>query len=150
MFWNVLTDILILLAGALVLGAVFEHFRQSAILGYLLAGLLLGPRALGWVHGDDFVNDIAELGVSLLLFVIGLEFSLKRLLRIGAVGLGGGALQVVVTCALGAGVARALGVAWPMVRIGGDSSSARPSRGIQVGPGPDSDRPKPTLAPPAL
>jgi K+:H+ antiporter len=112
-FWNVLTEVLILLAAALVLGAVFEHFRQSAILGYLLAGLLLGPRALGWVHGDDFVNDIAELGVSLLLFVIGLEFSLKRLLRIGAVGLSGGALQVVVTCALGAGVARALGVAWP-------------------------------------
>jgi len=112
-FWNVLTEILILLAAALVLGAVFEHFRQSAILGYLLAGLLLGPGALNWVHGDQFVSAIAELGVSLLLFVIGLEFSLRRLLKIGAVGLGGGTLQVIVTCVLGAGVARALGVGGP-------------------------------------
>ncbi len=109
-FWNVLTEVLILLAAALVLGAVFEHFRQSAILGYLLAGLLLGPGALGWVHGDAFVSAIAELGVSLLLFVIGLEFSLRRLLKIGAVGLGGGALQVVLTCVIGAGVARGLGL----------------------------------------
>ena len=112
-FWSVLTEILILLAAALVLGAVFEHFRQSAILGYLLAGLLLGPGAMNWVHGDQFVNAIAELGVSLLLFVIGLEFSLRRLLRIGAVGLGGGALQVVVTGLLGAGVTHGLGLAWP-------------------------------------
>ncbi len=110
-FWERLTEILILLAGALVLGAVFERFRQSAILGYLLAGLLLGPGGpLKWVHGDEFVNGIAELGVSLLLFVIGLEFSLRRLLRIGAVGLGGGSLQVVLTCLLGAGAARAVGL----------------------------------------
>ncbi len=112
-FWNVLTEILILLAGALVLGAVFEHFKQSAILGYLLAGLLLGPGAMGWVHGDEFVYAIAELGVSLLLFVIGLEFSLRQLLRVGAVGLGGGALQVVVTGVLGAWAARGLGLGWP-------------------------------------
>ena len=110
-FWDVLTEILILLAGALVLGAVFERFRQSAILGYLLAGLLLGPGGpLQWVHGDEFVNAIAELGVSLLLFVIGLEFSIRRLLRIGAVGLGGGSLQVIVTCLLAAGAARLVGL----------------------------------------
>lgn len=110
MFWNVLTDVLILLAAALVLGAVFERFRQSAILGYLLAGLLLGPGTFGVVHGDELVNAIAELGVSLLLFVIGLEFSLRRLLKIGAVGLGGGTLQVVFTCLLGAWAARAMGL----------------------------------------
>jgi CPA2 family monovalent cation:H+ antiporter-2 len=113
MFWNQLTEILILLAGALVLGAVFEHFRQSAILGYLLAGLLLGPGALGWVHGDEFVLAIAELGVSMLLFVIGLEFSLRRLLRVGKVGLGGGTLQVIVTGVLGAWVARKFDLDWP-------------------------------------
>ncbi len=111
-FWEVLTEVLILLAGALVLGAVFERFRQSAILGYLLAGLLLGPGTFGVVKGDEFVSAIAELGVSLLLFVIGLEFSLRRLLRVGAVGLGGGTLQVVLTCLLGTGAARAMGLGW--------------------------------------
>lgn len=112
-FWNVLTEVLILLGAALVLGAVFERFKQSAILGYLLAGLLLGPHALDKVHGVEFVHAVAELGVSLLLFVIGLEFSLRRLLKIGAVGLGGGTLQVILTCALGAWAARLLGVAGP-------------------------------------
>jgi K+:H+ antiporter len=112
-FWSLLTEVLVLLAGALVLGAVFEHFRQSAILGYLMSGLLLGPGALGWVHGGEFVFQVAELGVSLLLFVIGLEFSLRRLLRVGAVGLGGGALQVAVTGLLGTGVARGFGLGWP-------------------------------------
>jgi CPA2 family monovalent cation:H+ antiporter-2 len=112
-FWNVLTELLILLGAALVLGAVFERFRQSAILGYLLAGLLLGPHALDRVHDVEFVHAVAELGVSLLLFVIGLEFSLRRLLKIGAVGLGGGTLQVILTCALGAWAARLLGVAGP-------------------------------------
>lgn len=102
-FWEVLTEVLILLAGALVLGAVFERLRQSAILGYLLAGLLLGPTGpLQWVHQAGLVNAISELGVALLLFVIGLEFSLRRLLRIGPVGLVGGTLQVVLTCAIAA------------------------------------------------
>ena len=54
-FWEVLTDILILLAAALVLGAFFERIRQSAILGYLLAGLLLGPGTFGVVKGDEEV-----------------------------------------------------------------------------------------------
>ncbi len=110
-FWEVLTEVLILLAGALVLGAVFERLRQSAILGYLLAGLLLGPGGpLKWVHQADHVNAIAELGVAMLLFVIGLEFSLRRLLRIGAVGLGGGTLQVVVTCVIGSLLAKLVGL----------------------------------------
>ncbi len=110
-FWEALTEVLILLAGALVLGAVFERLRQSAILGYLLAGLLLGPGGpLKWVQAAESVDAIAELGVSLLLFVIGLEFSLRRLLKIGAVGLGGGSLQVILTCIIGAGVARWIGL----------------------------------------
>ncbi|MEZ6189828.1 MAG: cation:proton antiporter [Phycisphaerales bacterium] len=86
---------------------------RAAILGYLLAGLLLGLHALDRVHGVEFVHAVAELGVSLLLFVIGLEFSLRRLLKIGAVGLGGGTLQVILTCALGSWAARLLGVAGP-------------------------------------
>jgi len=110
-FWEVLTEVLILMAGALVLGAVFERLRQSAILGYLLAGLLLGPGGpVKWVQGADFVDAVAELGVSLLLFVIGLEFSVKRLLKIGPVGLVGGALQVSLTCAAGTLVARLTGL----------------------------------------
>ncbi len=101
--WSVLFQILMLLAGALVLGLLFERLRQSAILGYLLAGTLMGPAALDIVKADSGVPVVAELGVSLLLFAIGLEFSAKRLLRLGPIAAGGGSIQVLATLGLGAG-----------------------------------------------
>ena len=76
--WGVLSDILILLFAALVLGSLCEKFRQSSILGYLVAGTLLGPNALQVVSSADEVTILAELGVALLLFTIGLEFSWNR------------------------------------------------------------------------
>ncbi|MBI1368050.1 MAG: sodium:proton exchanger [Planctomycetes bacterium] len=96
-FWHPVTEVLILLAAALVSGLIFERLRQSAMLGYLLAGTLLGPGALDWIHERDVVSAMAELGVALLLFTIGLEFSVRRLIRIGPIGLGGGTAQVVLT-----------------------------------------------------
>ena len=108
--WSVLFQILILLAGALVLGFLFERLRQSAILGYLLAGTLMGPKALDFVKADSGVPIVAELGVALLLFAIGLEFSAKRLLRLGSIAAGGGSIQVLATMALGAGCALMMGL----------------------------------------
>lgn len=84
--------------------------RQSAILGYLAAGMLLGPYGLHWVETREEVSLLAELGVALLLFSIGLEFSWSRLRRTGAAGLGGGSLQVVVTVLLGAGLLALFGM----------------------------------------
>lgn len=77
--WDALLDILILLGGALVLGVLCERLKQSPILGYLAAGTLLGPNALQIVSSADEVSALAELGVALLLFTIGLEFSWPRL-----------------------------------------------------------------------
>ncbi|MFT5466206.1 MAG: CPA2 family monovalent cation:H+ antiporter-2 [Verrucomicrobiales bacterium] len=103
--WAILLQIVALLGVALLLGVVFERLKQSAILGYLLAGTILGPFALDFVRADSGVPIVAELGVSLLLFAIGLEFSLKRLMRLGAMAVGGGSLQVVLTLLAGAGIA---------------------------------------------
>ncbi len=99
--WTALMDVLILLAAAMLLGALLERLKQNAILGYLLAGTLLGPNALNLVPNHEAVTGIAELGVALLLFVIGLEFSRNKLRSIGAIAFGGGTLQVVTTTALG-------------------------------------------------
>ena len=105
-FWNMLSGMLVLLAAALVSGVVFESLGQGAVLGYLLAGLVLGPHALGVaVAQNDVVGNLAELGVALLLFAIGLEFSMKRLWRLGRIGLVGGSLQVGITVLLAGGVA---------------------------------------------
>jgi CPA2 family monovalent cation:H+ antiporter-2 len=79
-FWTALFDILILLGAAMLLGGVCERIKQSPLLGYLLAGVLLGPNALDVLPNFEAVNTIAELGVALLLFTIGLEFSWRRLL----------------------------------------------------------------------
>ena len=102
--WTGLLDILILLLAAMVLGGLCERLKQSVILGYLLAGTLLGPNALDLMPNHEAVATIAELGVALLLFTIGLEFSWRRLRGIGAIGLGGGAVQVLVTTVVAAGV----------------------------------------------
>lgn len=111
--WSILLSILVLLGAALAMGVVFERLRQSAIVGYLIAGTLLGPNAFNVVFHSDVVDVIAELGVALLLFSIGLEFSWRRLRRMGAVAAVGGTLQIVLTLLAGVGVALAFGVNGP-------------------------------------
>lgn len=107
--WEAVFQLFALLAAALVIGMLFERFGQSAILGYLIAGMVLGPQVLGVVSKDSGVPVIAELGVSLLLFTIGLEFSARRLLRLGPVAGLGGSLQVVATLFLSTGLAMLFG-----------------------------------------
>jgi CPA2 family monovalent cation:H+ antiporter-2 len=109
--WGILFDLLVLLAAALLLGALCERLRQNAIVGYLLAGMLLGPNAFNVISSGVQVRALAELGVALLLFTIGLEFSWRRLRRMGKVSLGGGTLQVVVTAGLVTGGVMLLGQA---------------------------------------
>lgn len=108
--WSVLFDILILLTTALVLGVICERLRQSAILGYLVAGTVLGPNAFQVISSPVQVSALAELGVALLLFTIGLEFSWQRLRSLGAAALGGGTAQIIVTLGLGAAIAAIFGM----------------------------------------
>ena len=108
-FWTFLFQLVILLSVALVIGLLFEKLKQSAILGFLLAGTLLGPAGFGVVQSDSGIAILAELGVSLLLFAIGLEFSASRLLRLGKIAVLGGSLQVAITLGIGAAIAAALG-----------------------------------------
>ncbi|QDT28322.1 Inner membrane protein YbaL [Gimesia panareensis] len=107
--WHSLADILILLAAAIVLGTLAEQLRQSAILGYIAAGTLVGPNLLGWVSDRQSIFDLAELGVALLLFAIGLEFSLPRLRRLGRIPLLAGILQIILTLLGGLVVSLLLG-----------------------------------------
>jgi CPA2 family monovalent cation:H+ antiporter-2 len=98
--WLIILDLVLLLSAAMLLGAIAERLRQSALLGYLVAGILLGPNTLGLIATREEVETLAELGVALLLFTIGLEFSWRRLRRTGAPGLVGGSAQVLVTLLL--------------------------------------------------
>ena len=103
---------LIFLLAAVVAVPLFQRFGLGAVLGYLFAGLLMGPYGLRVVKDPAAVLSFSELGVVMLLFVIGLELSPSRLwiMRRQVFGLGG--LQVLVTAALFGGAATAFGLGW--------------------------------------
>ena len=110
--WNILGEVLLLVGSAVALGVALESIRISAIIGYLLAGVLLGPSVFGLVGNDGSLEVVAELGVSLLLFSIGLELTPARLRGFGLRGAVVGVVQVIFTILAGAGVAIFFGLAW--------------------------------------
>ena len=102
---DVLRDFVILFSLAVVVVVLCHRVRLPAIVGFLITGVLAGPSALGLIDDKESVELIAELGVVLLLFTVGIDFSLERLYRIRWVILVGGGLQVVLTLAITAAVA---------------------------------------------
>ena len=98
-------------AGALV-AYVCQRLRLVPIVGFLLAGVLIGPNALGLVSDRAMVDAAAEVGVILLLFTIGIEFSLERLARIKRLIFAGGGLQVGLAALVTTGLLAAFGVGW--------------------------------------
>lgn len=110
--WHILSDILILLAAAFLMGTIAELLKQNAIVGYLMAGMAVGPYGAKLIRSHEHMELIAEMGVSLLLFSIGLEFSIKRLKNLGPVPAWTGILQVLITAGIAGSIAVLLGVNW--------------------------------------
>ena len=90
-------DLLILLALSVISVALFKRINIPAVLGYLLVGLFAGEHAFGWLHHSHGLEQIAEMGVVFLLFTIGLEVSMARLIAMRNIVLGIGVVQVVVS-----------------------------------------------------
>ena len=96
---------------AFILGAGANRLRISPLVGYVLAGVLVGPFTPGYVADQAIASDLAEIGVILLMFGVGLHFSLKDLLSVKAIAIPGALAQILVATLLGMGVARLSG--WP-------------------------------------
>ena len=95
---------------AFVLAAIAQRLRISPLVGYLLAGVLLGPGVPGFFTADQaLANELAEIGVILLMFGVGLHFSLKDLLAVRNIALPGAVVQIAVATALGVALAAWLG-----------------------------------------
>lgn len=94
---TLLTDIVVIFGLSMVILIICHRLRIPTIVGFLLSGILAGPYRLGLVKAVHEVELLAEVGVVLLLFTIGIEFSLKRLLQIRRSVLIGGSLQVLLT-----------------------------------------------------
>ena len=103
-------EIVALLAISVVIAYLCFRIRIVPIAGFLITGVLIGPSALGVVEDLSLINNLAEIGVILLLFTIGVEFSLEKLARIKQIVLWGGSLQVVGTVAVVAGALAAWGM----------------------------------------
>lgn len=105
--------LLIALLAALVLGAVAHRLGIPPMLGYIAAGLVVGPATPGFVAGREEVLALADVGVALLMFSIGLQFSIAELRLAGTRILAGAPLLVATTMAIGAGTGLALG--WDLI-----------------------------------
>jgi CPA2 family monovalent cation:H+ antiporter-2 len=115
-----LAQALILLAGSVFLITLVRRLALPTSFAYLLAGLVLGPHALGVVSDSGTTRLLAELGVAFLLFTLGLDFSLPRMLAMRREVFGLGALQVVATTAVFAFIGHLLGIRWPLsIVLGG-------------------------------
>ena len=94
---------------AFTLGALAHRVRISPLVGYLLAGVVIGPFTPGFIADQGIANQLAELGVILLMFGVGLQFSMHELLSVRAIAIPGVIAQIVVATLLGMGLARLMG-----------------------------------------
>src|SRR5687767_7266066 len=100
------------LGAALIFGFITQRLGLSPIVGYLLAGILVGPYTPGFVADASLAEQLAEIGVILLMFGVGLQFHIEELLAVRRIAVPGAIAQSTVATALGALLARALGWEW--------------------------------------
>jgi CPA2 family monovalent cation:H+ antiporter-2 len=104
-----ISTIVVGLVLAFVLAALAQRVRLSPLIGYLVAGVLMGPATPGFVGDQQIANELAEIGVILLMFGVGLHFSIKDLLSVRAIAVPGAVVQIAAATALGVGLAYLFG-----------------------------------------
>ncbi|MGE0419051.1 MAG: YbaL family putative K(+) efflux transporter [Acetobacteraceae bacterium] len=105
----ILAIIAIGLGLAFVLGMLANRLKVSPLVGYLMAGIIVGPSTPGFVADQAIANELAELGVILLMFAVGLHFSLKDLLSVRAIAVPGAIVQILAATVMGMGLATLMG-----------------------------------------
>jgi monovalent cation:H+ antiporter-2, CPA2 family len=118
-----LTQVLILLASSVLLVTLARRVGLPTTLAYLVVGVILGPHALNIVSDSGTTRQLAELGVAFLLFTLGLEFSLPRMLAMRREVFGLGAAQVGATAAVFAIIGKTLGLSWLVAIVVGGAIS---------------------------
>ena len=109
---GILELVLLLLAAAVLVVVIFRVLKLPALLGYLLVGILIGPHSIGLMADNEQTRYLAEFGVVFLMFSIGLEFSLPKLMTMRRMVFGLGAAQVGLTILICLGVAIVLDLGW--------------------------------------
>ncbi|MBN9247206.1 MAG: Kef family K(+) transporter [Hyphomicrobium sp.] len=104
-----IATIVVGLSLAFLFGAIAQRLRASPLVGYLLAGVALGPRTPGFVADQTIASELAEVGIILLMFGVGLHFSLKDLWSVRKIAIPGAVVQIFVATLLGVGLSHYLG-----------------------------------------
>ena len=120
---DLLQDTLKLLFFAVVIAVIFRRIRLPFILGYLAIGTLVGPNALAIIEDNSITHLLGEIGVALLLFSIGLEFSISKFMAMRRVLLGLGGTQVLIGTLCGMLIAIMIGIDWQAALIIGGALS---------------------------
>ena len=107
------------LGAALVLGFIAKRLHVSPIVGYLIAGIAVGPFTAGYVADQHVADQFAEIGVILLLFGVGLKFHLDELLAVWRIAIPGALFQSAISTMALAALMRVLGGEWtPVIELG--------------------------------
>ncbi len=109
---TLVVDIVIIIVASLLFGIFAHKLKQSVILAYILVGILIGPYGFGLISNIEEVTSLAEIGVALLMFIIGLEFRFSTLSEIWKVSVIGGMIQILTMIFLGYLLSRAFD--WPI------------------------------------
>ncbi len=104
-----IATIVVGLSLAFLFGAIAQRLRASPLVGYLLAGVAIGPRTPGFVANQTIASELAEVGIILLMFGVGLHFSLKDLWSVRKIAIPGAVVQIFVATLLGVGLSHYLG-----------------------------------------
>lgn len=110
MLEQALLELALLFALCVAVAVTFHRLRLPPIVGFLVAGVLVGPNAIGLVHHEEMVRELAEVGIVVLLFAVGLEVPLGQIARLRRTILLGGGVQVVGTVVMAVAVALAIGM----------------------------------------
>jgi CPA2 family monovalent cation:H+ antiporter-2 len=101
--YPLITTIVASVVGAFIFGYIAKRLRLPTILGYLVAGIVIGPHTPGYVAHADIAKQLADIGIILLMFGVGMHFSSKDLLRVHRTAVPGALLRIVIVTTLGAG-----------------------------------------------
>lgn len=112
-----LTGIAFVALGALIFGFVLEKLKQPAIVGYIIAGVALGPAGLSLVSARDGIQVLAEMGVLMLLFIIGMELSLRAFLRIWRVAVATTVVQITASTGVMLGLSHFTDISWQLALL---------------------------------
>ena len=102
---TLIVEMVTVLGAATTFGYLANRLKQPVLLGYLLGGMMVGPTGLKLISLDNNIETLSHVGVALLLFTLGIEFSIKELLKVRKIAFGGGSLQIILTILLGGGLA---------------------------------------------